>query len=249
MKTFEEKIQELNERIKNARYVVFFGGAGVSTDSGIPDFRSKDGLYNTPDVRFDKWSPEYLLSLSCLNDNPEVFYEFYRQKLDCRSIQPNITHYKLAELEASGKLHAIITQNIDGLHQKAGSKNVGEIHGSITRAYCEYCGKEYDENFIFNCKDKIPTCECGEGWVRPAITLYEELLPVDTWNTAISNILMADLVIVAGTSLTVYPANSLLQYTLGDNLVIINRDETHMDGIASLVFHEDMKEVFLRIEV
>ena len=249
MKTFEEKIQELNERIKKARCVVFFGGAGVSTDSGIPDFRSKDGLYNTPDVRFDKWSPEYLLSIECLNDNPEVFYEFYRQKLDCRNIQPNITHYKLAELEAVGKLYSIITQNIDGLHQKAGSKNVREIHGSITKAYCDCCGKTYNENFIFESKDKIPMCDCEVGYIRPDITLYGEMLPNDVWNSAVADILAADLVIVAGSSLTVFPANLLLTYTLGDNLIIINRDKTHMDGIASLVFHEDMKEVFSRIEV
>lgn len=242
---FEERINAFKEMIETSKNIVFFGGAGVSTESGIPDFRSKDGLYNQKDIKFEQYSPEYLLSKSCLYNNPKVFYEFYRQKLDCREIQPNITHRKLAELEANGKLAAVITQNIDGLHQKAGSKKVLEIHGTTQRNYCSKCGKEYSADYIFNCSESIPQCtEPGcIGIIRPDVTLYEELLP-EAWTNAIDELQKADLLIVGGTSLTVQPAASLLSYYFGKNLVIINRDKTAYDDWADIVFHESLGEVF-----
>ena len=246
--TFEDKITKLNKRIKEANHIVFFGGAGVSTASGIPDFRSKNGLYNTKDAQFDLYSPEYLLSETCLYQNPEIFYEFYRQKLDCRNIEPNETHYKLVEMENKGKLAAIITQNIDGLHQKAGSKNVLEIHGTTVKNYCNWCHKNYDSNYIFETEQLIPKCECG-GMIRPAVTLYEEMLPQGEWNAANAEVAMCDLLIVAGTSLTVYPANSLLHMVDNDKIILINQSETDWDNKAGMVFHEDMVEVFSRIEV
>lgn len=218
------KIERLHKYIQESNKIVFFGGAGVSTESGIPDFRSKDGLYNQHDVQFEMYTPEYLLSRSCLYNNPKVFYEFYRQKLDTRTIEPNIAHYWLAELEKEGKLSAIVTQNIDGLHQKAGSKVVYEIHGSTQKNYCNKCKKEYDPDYIFNTTEKIPKCECG-GQIRPDVTLYEENLQEDAWMGAEKSISEADMLIVAGTSLTVYPAASFLNYFMGEHLVIINRDK------------------------
>lgn len=246
--TFEERVKKLNEMITNSNYVVFFGGAGVSTASGIPDFRSKDGLYNTKDAQFEKYTPEYLLSASCLYQKPKVFYEFYRQKLDCRNIEPNATHYKLAEMEEKDKLKYVITQNIDGLHQKAGSKKVLEIHGTTNVNYCTWCHEQFDNDYIFENKDLIPRCECG-GMVRPDVTLYEEMLPQKEWNAANTAVMMCDLLIIAGTSLTVYPANSLLHMVDPERIVLINRDETSWDDKVGLLFHEDMNEVFSRIEV
>lgn len=242
---FEERIAALKEMIESSNKIVFFGGAGVSTESGIPDFRSKDGLYNQKDIQFEQYSPEYLLSHSCLYNNSKVFYEFYRQKLDCRNIEPNITHYKLAELEAAEKLKCIITQNIDGLHQKAGSKKVLEIHGTTLKNYCTVCGKEYDSNYIFNCEESIPKCtESGcKGIIRPDVTLYEEQLP-KAFEDAYNALQKADLLIVGGTSLTVQPAASLISYYYGKNLVIINRDKTDYDKWADIVFHEKLGEVF-----
>ena len=185
--------EKLREYINKSNNIVFFGGAGVSTESGIPDFRSKDGLYNQHDVRFDQYEPEYLMSKNCLYNNPKVFYEFYRQKLDTRNVEPNITHKVLAKMEAVGKLSAIVTQNIDGLHQKAGSENVFEIHGTTQRNYCSKCGKTYPADFLYESstheaktsrfepnlslsKDSIPKCEC-RGLIRPDVTLYGEGLP------------------------------------------------------------------------
>ena len=245
---FEERINALKEMIENSKKTVFFGGAGVSTESGIPDFRSKDGLYNQHDVQFEKYSPEYLLSHSCLYNKPKVFYEFYRQKLDCKDIEPNITHKKLAELEQTGKLAAVITQNIDGLHQKAGSKNVLEIHGTTLRNYCSVCGKEYDADYIFNCIDSIPKCtEPGcKGMIRPDVVLYEESLS-NVFNKAYDELKDTDLLIVGGTSLTVQPAAGLISYYFGKNLVIINRDKTDYDAWADIVFHESLGEVFERL--
>lgn len=218
------KIERLHLYIQESKKIVFFGGAGVSTESGIPDFRSKEGLYNQHDVQFEQYTPEYLLSHSCLYNNPKVFYEFYRQKLDTRNIEPNITHYWLVELEQQGKLSAIVTQNIDGLHQKAGSKVVYEIHGTTQKNYCNKCKKEYDADYIFNTTEKIPKCECG-GQIRPDVTLYEENLPEDAWICARESISEADMLIVAGTSLTVYPAANFLNYFMGEHLVIINKDK------------------------
>lgn len=237
MKDFENRIEQLNQLIQNANHIVFFGGAGVSTESGIPDFRSKDGLYNQHEAQFDRYPPEYLLSRDCLYNNPTVFYEFYRQKMDCRNYEPNITHNKLAELESSGKKVTVITQNIDGLHQKAGSKEVYEIHGTTRRNYCVKCRKEYNADYIFNSNQNIPKCDCKwHGMIRPDVTLYGEQLP-NAFAKATCELRDADLMIVAGTSLTVWPANTLISEYHGDNLVIINRDETDFDGYANLISH------------
>lgn len=249
MENFEERINKLKELIEESKSIVFFGGAGVSTDSGIPDFRSKDGLYNQHDVNFERYSPEYLLSHSCLYENTKVFYEFYRQKLNVDGINPNITHYKLAELEKKGKLDSVITQNIDGLHQKAGSIKVYEVHGSTLRNYCDHCRKVYPSDFIFKSKEQVPHCtESGcRGIVRPDVTLYEEGLPEDAWEGAIDSLNKADLLIIGGTSGVVYPANTLVKKFMGTNIVIVNKQETAFDRICTLVFHEGLSDVFSRI--
>lgn len=235
----------LKDWIQESNNIVFFGGAGVSTESGIPDFRSKDGLYNTPNVGFEQYSPEYLLSHSCLYNHPKVFYEFYRQKLDVRNVQPNITHKKLAELEQCKNL-TIITQNIDGLHQKAGSKNVLEIHGTTQRNYCTNCKKEFPADYIFNNTDNIPKCpHCHKGIIRPDVTLYEENLP-KAFEEAIKIVEKADLMIIGGTSLTVYPANTITSYFDG-NMVIINKDVTSQDNTANILFREPLGKVFSKL--
>nr|MCR5627417.1 NAD-dependent protein deacylase [Lachnospiraceae bacterium] len=203
----ENSVAKLKEFIDSHEKIVFFGGAGVSTESGVPDFRSKDGLYNQRDVRFEKYQPEYLLSHSCLVMEPKVYYEFHRQKMDTRNIQPNNAHKYLAKLEEMGKLIGVVTQNIDGLHQKAGSKRVFEIHGSALRNYCMNCGKEYEPDYIFNTDEEIPHCKCG-GIIRPDITLYEEGLPEDQVGGAVDALSKADMLIIGGTSLSVYPAAS-----------------------------------------
>ena len=218
-----QKPAKLAEMLSKAHRAVFFGGAGVSTESGIPDFRSKDGLYNRRDVRFEAYSPEYLLSHSCLTDRPEVFFEFYRQKLDTRKIMPNAAHFFLAELEKAGKLKAVVTQNIDGLHQKAGSREVYEIHGSTLRNYCMTCGKTYAPDYLFESSDPVPRCSCG-GIVRCDVTLYEESLPEEAVEKAIGALRTADLLIIGGTSLTVYPAASFIRYFRGDTTVVINKE-------------------------
>lgn len=244
---FEQRIEKLRDLIASASKIVFFGGAGVSTESGIPDFRSKDGLYNQKDIRFDKYKPEYLLNRQCLNNEPEVFFEFYRQKLDVRTCQPNMAHIKLAELEKAGKISAIITQNIDGLHQKAGSTKVYEIHGTTRHAYCMSCNMDANPDIFFDGDDPIPKCpHCG-GIIRPDVTLYGESLPSTAWMASVNALNSADLLIVGGTSLSVYPAASLIQEYYGDNLVVINHDETNVDRYASLVFHESLGDVFSRI--
>ena len=220
----KNKLEILKNFIKESNNIVFFGGAGVSTESGVPDFRSKDGLYNQRDIRFEKYSPEYLLSHTCLVRDTEVFYEYYRQKMDARHFQPNITHKVLAKWEEEGKLSAIVTQNIDGIHQKAGSKRVYELHGTTMRNYCNQCGKEYESDYIFESKEYIPRCQCG-GIVRPYVTLYEEGLPEDAVNGAINAIANADMLIIGGTSLKVYPAASYIQYFKGKHLVVINKEK------------------------
>ena len=244
----EEKIKRLNEIIRESGKVVFFGGAGVSTESGIPDFRSKDGLYNQKDVQFDRYSPEYLLSNDCLYQHSKVFYEFYRQKLNVEGIEPNAAHRKLAELEKAGKLTGVITQNIDGLHQKVGSVNVQEIHGSTLRNYCDRCGRKYPADYIFKCGESVPHCECG-GMIRPDVTLYGEMLPEHAWIESRRLIAEADCLIVGGTSLSVYPAATLIDYFRGSHLILINRDRTPRDREAELVFHDSIGEVLSRIEV
>ncbi len=219
-----DKIKKLKEIIDGSENIVFFGGAGVSTESGVPDFRSKDGLYNNRGVKFEKYPPEYLLSHSCLINEPKVFFEFYRQKMDARDIKPNAAHIFLAELEKTGKLKAVITQNIDGLHQKARSKAVYEIHGSTLRNYCVKCKKPYSENFIFDSTDPVPVCPVCGGTVRCDVTLYEESLPEEAVQRAINAIANAEVLIIGGTSLTVYPAASFIEYFRGKHLVVINKD-------------------------
>lgn len=219
----EKDLEKLKQYLDESDNVVFFGGAGVSTDSGIPDFRSKDGLYNQHDVQFEKYSPEYLLSADCLHHDPEVFFEFYRQKLDTRKIQPNVTHRALAKMEADGKLKAVVTQNIDGLHQKAGSHNVLEIHGTTERNYCERCGKPYPADYLFESNERIPRCSCG-GMIRPEVTLYGEGLPEEAVRKSIAAISKADCLIVGGTSLSVYPAASYIRYFRGKHFVVINKE-------------------------
>lgn len=236
--------EELRNILEQSNSVVFFGGSGVSTESGIPDFRSKDGLYNQHDVKFDKYEPEYLLSNDCLINKPEVFYEFYRQKLDTRGIEPNVTHKVLAKLEALGKVKAIVTQNIDGLHQKAGSKCVYEIHGSTAQNYCQKCGKMFGSNVIFK-SEGIPKCMCG-GRIRPNVVLYGEKLPEDAVDGAIHSIKNADCLIVGGTSLSVYPASRLLRYFRGKHLVLINKEELNVSG--TLVITDSLGSVFREIE-
>ncbi len=240
----EQKLEKLYQFVEDAKKIVFFGGAGVSTESGIPDFRSKDGLYNQRDVQFDKYTPEYLLSHSCLMREPEVYFEFHRQKMDTRKIEPNNAHKYLAALEKTGKLTAVVTQNIDGLHQKAGSTKVYEIHGSALRNYCIKCHKEYPEDYIFESKESVPYCECG-GMIRPDITLYEEGLPDDAVSASIAAISEADMLIIGGTSLTVYPAASYINFFSGKYLVIINRDALSVRTTAdTLVIQDKIGEVF-----
>ena len=245
---FEERIEKLNELIKNAKKIVFFGGAGVSTESGIPDFRSKDGLYNTMDVKFEEYHPEYLLSHDCLYKEPKVFFEFYRQKMNYEGIEPNITYKVLARMEAAGKLTSVITQNIDGLHQKAGSKRVWEIHGTTLKNYCRKCSKRLDEDYIFKNVEPVPHCECG-GMVRPEVVLYGESLPSYAYDEAYTDLAEADLIIVGGTSLSVYPAANFIEEQVRfKKVVLINRDETSLDDQCELVFHESLGEVFSKIE-
>lgn len=243
-----DKISNLIKFINESNNIVFFGGAGVSTESGIPDFRSKDGLYNQHDIQFDQYDPEYLLSKECLCHNPKVFYEFYRHKLDARDIEPNITHKVLAKLEDMGKLKAIVTQNIDGLHQKAGSKNVYEIHGTTQRNYCIKCGKEYPSDYIFNSTESIPICDC-KRMIRPDVVLYGEGLPVQTVNEAVLHIKQADLLIIAGTSLKVYPTANFINYFRGDHLVVINKEEIKlpMDPENDLIITDSLGNVFNKI--
>lgn len=232
------KLKELNNYINNSNNIVFFGGAGVSTASGIKDFRSKDGLYNEQ----YKYPPEEILSHSFFINNKEEFYKFYREKLNCLDALPNICHEYLTKLEQSGKLKAIITQNIDGLHQKAKSTNILELHGTIYKNHCISCHKEYPPEKIFNEK-KIPTCSCGNP-IKPDVVLYEEPLDENIINKTIDAIEKADLLLVVGTSLTVYPASSFIRYFKGNNLIIINKDTTPMDNLANLVINENIKDVF-----
>ena len=229
--------------IDNSKRIVFFGGAGVSTESGIPDFRSVDGLYNQ---KYD-FPPEQILSHTFFMHSTEEFYRFYRDKMLCLDKKPNKAHLKLAELEKAGKLTAVVTQNIDGLHQAAGSKKVYELHGSVLRNYCMKCGKLYSAEYIKN-STGVPKCECG-GVIKPDVVLYEEGLDDSTVTGALSAIQTADTLIIAGTSLTVYPAAGFISYFRGDNIVLINRDETPFDGKADLVFHEKVGELLDKIKV
>ena len=232
----------LQSIIDQSRSIVFFGGAGVSTESGIPDFRSVDGLYH------QQWSdpPETILSHTYYERYPEKFFAFYRAKLLCPDAKPNAAHRKLAEWERAGKLKAVITQNIDGLHQKAGSRNVQELHGSIHRNYCMKCRKFYPPEAIRDDPRPVPLCTCG-GRIKPDVVLYEEGLDDDVLENSVMAIRRADTLIVAGTSLTVYPAAGLLQYFRGKHLVLINRDATPMDDAADLVIHDKVGQVLSAI--
>lgn len=236
-----DKLENLKQWIQESRSIVFFGGAGVSTESGIPDFRSVDGLYNQ---KFD-YPPETIISHSFYRSRPEYFFRFYREKMLPLGFEPNITHKTLARWEEEGKLSAVVTQNIDGLHQKAGSKKVYELHGSVLRNYCTRCRRFYPAEFIRDC-DGVPRCECG-GIVKPDVVLYEEGLDQNVIAGSVQAIADADLLIVAGTSLTVYPAAGLIRYYGGDRLVLINRDETPYDSFANLVFHESLGAVFSQL--
>ncbi len=237
----EEKIERFISLVKDSNNIVFFGGAGVSTESGIPDFRSKDGLYNQK----YKYPPELILSHTFFMTHTEEFYDFYRDKMNSLKYEPNITHKVLARLEKEGKLKAVVTQNIDGLHQKAGSKNVYELHGSVLRNNCMKCGKFYDAEYVFN-STGIPKCECG-GIIKPDVVLYEEGLDDRTISESIAAISRADILIVAGTSLTVQPASGLIRYYNGKKLVLINRDPTMYDSIANLVINTSLGSVFEKI--
>ena len=232
------KIEILKQWINESSRIVFFGGAGVSTESGIPDFRSEDGLYNQ---KFE-YPPETIISHTFYERKPEYFFRFYREKMMPLGFEPNITHKVLARWEAQGKLSAVVPQNIDGLHQKAGSKRVLELHGSILRNYCVRCGKFHSAEFVKSA-DGVPKCDCG-GTVKPDVVLYEEPLNQRTIFDSIEAIADADLLIVAGTSLTVYPAAGLVDYYRGDRLVLINRDATPYDDRADLVFHESLGNIF-----
>ena len=236
-----EQIEQLKQWIGESRRIVFFGGAGVSTESGIPDFRSVDGLYNQ---KFE-YPPETIISHSFFEKKPAYFFNFYREKMMPLGFEPNVTHKVLARWEEEGKLFAVVTQNIDGLHQKAGSKKVYELHGSVLRNYCTRCRRFYSAEFVRD-YDGVPQCVCG-GTVKPDVVLYEESLDQDTIEKSVTAIADADLMIVAGTSLTVYPAAGLLRYYRGNRLVLINRDETPYDGYANLVFHASLGDIFSQL--
>ena len=242
-----QKYDAFSEILFESESVVFLGGAGVSTESGIPDFRSKNGLYKKKDRRFSHYKPEYLLSSECLRKKPELFFDYYRKNLDARLVEPNAAHRKLAEMEDSGRLRGVITQNIDGLHQKAGSKNVQEIHGTIWKNHCVSCGAEYDVNFIFDSPDPVPRCPVCGRTVRPDVTLYGEFLPQPAYINAINLIGRADCLIVGGTSLEVGSAAQLVHMFHGSHLVIINKGRTKMEGAADLVFHDSIGKVLERI--
>ena len=230
--------EELQHMVDESERIVFFGGAGVSTESGIPEFRSVDGLYHQ---KYD-YPPETILSHTFFMKKPEAFFRFYRDKMLPLDAKPNKAHLKLAEWEKTGKLLAVVTQNLDGLHQAAGCKKVYELHGSIHRNYCVKCGQFYPPEYIRDSKDPVPLCSCG-GKIKPDVVLYEEGLDNDVVNGAVHAIRTADLMIVAGTSLTVYPAAGLLRYFRGKHLVLINRDATAMDSECDLVIHDKVGEV------
>lgn len=244
----EEKIENFQKIYDNSDSIVFFGGAGVSTESGIPDFRSQDGLYSQQ----WKYPPETIISRSFFDANPVEFYRFYREKLIIKNIRPNTAHFQLAKMEEKGKLKAVVTQNIDGLHQKAGSRNVFELHGSTLRNFCMDCGAEYGIDFIAeseNSPDKLPRCaKCG-GLVKPDVVLYEESLNQNVINGAVNAIKNADTLIIGGTSLVVYPAAGLIDYFRGKNIVLINKSATAGDARANLVIHESIGKVLGMLKI
>lgn len=242
MESVEEKVEKLRQMIAESNNMVFFGGAGVSTESGIPDFRSVDGLYHQQ----YEYPPETILSHTFYRQNPEEFYRFYKNKMLFLDAKPNAAHKKLAEWEKEGKLTAVITQNIDGLHQAAGSKAVWELHGSVLRNYCEKCGAFYDVRYVMEA-DGVPMCgKCG-GAVKPDVVLYEEGLDQHTLSEAVKAIRNADMLIIGGTSLAVYPAAGLIDYFKGKYLVLINKAPTPRDNMADLVIQGSIGEIFSRL--
>ena len=238
-----EQIETLQSWIDGSRSIVFFGGAGVSTESGIPDFRSVDGLYNQK----YRWPPEEILSHTFFERMPEEFFRFYRDKMLCPWAKPNAAHKKLAQLERAGRLKSVVTQNIDGLHQAAGSQRVWELHGSVLRNYCMKCGRPYSMEDILH-SEGVPRCPCG-GVIKPDVVLYEEQLNADTIQGAVRDIRGADLLIVGGTSLAVYPAAGLLDYYRGRHLVLINKSPTPYDGRADLILTAPIGQVMEQIKV
>ena len=244
MSTIEEQIAELQSIIDTHNKIVFFGGAGVSTESGIPDFRSQDGLYNQKYA----YPPETIISHSFFQRNTGEFYRFYKDKMLILDVQPNAAHRFLADLEKAGKLTAVVTQNIDGLHQIAGSRNVYELHGSIHRNYCMRCGKFFDADYI-KASDGIPCCDTCGGTIKPDVVLYEEGLDNDVLRGAVSAISSADCLIIGGTSLVVYPAAGLIDYFRGDSQVLVNKSSTSRDRSANLVISASIGEVFSRLHV
>ena len=240
----DQKISTLQQWIDESQNIVFFGGAGVSTESGIPDFRSVDGLYHQSYA----YPPETILSSSFFGQTPEEFYRFYREKMLIEGAQPNPAHRKLAQLEQAGKLKAVVTQNIDGLHQAAGSKVVYELHGSTLRNYCVRCKKKYPVSFLRD-SDGVPRCTACGGIVRPDVVLYEEGLDPDVISGAVNAIRRADMLIIGGTSLVVYPAAGLVNYYTGKKLVLINKSPTSMDNAANLAINAPIGEVFSQITV
>lgn len=236
------QIEQLREWVLESDNIVFFGGAGVSTESGIPDFRSVDGLYHQ---QYD-YPPETILSHTFYRKKPEEFYRFYRAKMLCLDAKPNAAHRKLAQWEQKGKLKAVVTQNIDGLHQAAGNKVVLELHGSVLRNYCERCGKFHDVEYIVN-SEGVPVCECG-GSIKPDVVLYEEGLDQKTLTDAVRYISEADVLIVGGTSLAVYPAAGLLDYYRGNKLVLVNKTPTPRDSVADLIVQGSIGEIFSQLD-
>lgn len=236
---------DLKKIIDNSSNIVFFGGAGVSTESNIPDFRSNTGLYKTRSNY--SYPPEVMLSHSFFCSNPGDFFQFYKEKMIFQDAKPNDAHYALAELERRGKLRAIITQNIDGLHQQAGSKNVLELHGSIHRNYCMQCGKSFNLDYIINSKDTIPVCDSCGGTVKPDVVLYEEGLDMDVLNSAIDYVKNADVFIIGGTSLVVYPAANLVYYYPGNKIILINKSITPFDSKANLSIHDSVGKILKSI--
>lgn len=239
----KSEIEQLQKIIDNSDNIVFFGGAGVSTESGIPDFRSVDGLYNQQYA----YPPETILSHSFYRSKTEEFYKFYRAKMLCLTAKPNAAHLKLVELEKAGKLKAVITQNIDGLHQAAGSREVMELHGSVLRNYCENCGAFYDAEYILN-SEGVPTCACG-GKIKPDVVLYEEGLNDETLRKSITYIANADVLIIGGTSLAVYPAAGLIDYYRGNKLILMNKSATPKDKMANLIIQGSIGEVLEQIQI
>ncbi len=240
---FEKETEQLQKIIDESRRIVFFGGAGVSTESGIPDFRSADGIYHQK----YKYSPEQVVSHSFFLKYPEAFYEFYRDKMMALDAKPNPAHMKLADMENAGKLTAVVTQNIDGLHQAAGSRNVFELHGSIHRNYCMKCGKFYDARYVKE-YNGVPGCECG-GMIRPDVVLYEEGLDQDTIQGAVRAIAQADTLIIGGTSLVVYPAAGFIDYFRGKHLVVINKSETARAVQAELTIAAPIGKIMEKLRV